>query len=236
MKISRSDRRKAVFVLHWSDVKRLWDKLAENFPEVSVKAQCVDKLERSFSSISELRNYQNSLTSAIKGLTFVAVGQSYSQRVVVSFANDTSGNVQLSLDADEVSALAINDFYEGYLDSIRPWYSWAARASWYFLSLVVYLLFSLRPVWVAIYRDVAISFNFSSENLMPKNFGQLLAGVLPAGVCIFMESIRLKFFPMGTFSFGDGLARNRRNEVIRSVLIAGLGISILSSTIWSFSG
>jgi hypothetical protein len=57
--------------------------------------------------------------------------------------------------------------------------------------------------------------------------------MIPMAAGIGLNSIRTKFFPMGTFSIGDGVKRFKNLEVYRTVVIMGVVISVAASVFMS---
>lgn len=235
MHISRSDRETSVFVLKWSDIEKLLRAIGKFLPVISISAACADHLDRAFADIEELKRFSNSKRAAIVELSFVARDEARSQRFSISFNTDERRNVRVSLEADEATAIKINDFYEDFLDSIRPWYSWIARADWYLLVFGIWMLIQLGAIGILMLKATSISFTWPKDGIptsaLLKSF---LIGLSPLFIGAAMNRVRSKFFPTGTFAFADGENRYHRNEVIRTVLIAAFAVSIVSSVVVSW--
>jgi hypothetical protein len=138
------------------------------------------------------------------------------------------------LDADETVAIQLNDFCEDFLSSIRPWYSWIAKADWlllvfgfWFVIMTVKattLLLKLKSVPLELPK-----ISIPTISLVESLVGGFFAGMLPLLILILIERVRRKYFPTGTFAFGDGENRHASTEVIRTVLIVAFGVSVVSS-------
>lgn len=235
MQISRSDRETAVFVLKWSDIEKLLCAIAQRLPSITISASCIDRLDRTFADIEELKKFGNSQRAAISELKIVARDDKLSQRFSIVLSNDVRNNVRVSLDADESAAIYINDLYRDFLDSVKPWYSWIARADWYLVVTGIALIALLGNAAIVIFKATSISFEWPKDGVAPKYFLKgFLFGLLPLFVGIVLNRVRSKFFPTGTFAFGDGENRHNRSEVIRTVLIAAFVVSIVSSLVVSW--
>ncbi|MFC5472755.1 hypothetical protein [Paraherbaspirillum soli] len=235
MHISRSDRETSIFVLKWSDIEKLIGAIGKFLPITSISAACVDRLDRAFADIEELKKFNNSKRAAIIELNFVARDATRSQRFSILLNTDERRNVRVSLEADEATAIKVNDLYEDFLDSVRPWYSWIARADWYLVVLGIGMLIQLGLLGIVMLKATSISFTWPKDGIPIRELLKgFLVGLSPVFIGIAMSRVRGKFFPTGTFAFGDGENRHHRNEVIRTVLIAAFVVSIVSSVVVSW--
>jgi hypothetical protein len=235
MHISRSDRETSVFVLKWSDIEKLIGAVGELLPVTSISAACADRLDRAFADLHELKKFSNSKRAAIVELSIVARDEARLQRFSISLNTDERRNVRVSLEADEAIAIKVNDLYEDFLDSVRPWYSWIARADWYLVVFGIWMLIQLGSIGILMLKATSISFTWSADGIPTKDLlKSFLVGLWPLFIGIAMNHVRNKFFPTGTFAFGDGENRHQHNEVIRTVLIAAFAVSIVSSVMVSW--
>ncbi|MGE0498998.1 MAG: hypothetical protein AB7O72_14325, partial [Ramlibacter sp.] len=122
------------------------------------------------------------------------------------------------------------------VDSLRPWYSWVARANWYWLVLGGWLgaQFALISIKLALAGDKVITLSPSGPTTARELLKSVFIGFAPLAAGIVLNSLRDKFFPIGTFSIGQGELRHTSAEVTRTVLIAGLAVSIVTSVALSW--
>jgi hypothetical protein len=235
MNISRSDRETSVFVLKWSDIEKLFIAVAAFLPKITISASCNDRLDRSFSDLEELKKFSNSQRAAIVELKLVAWDETHSQRFSIYLSNDVRNNVRISLEANESVAIQINDLYQDFLDSIRPWYSWIARADWYLVISGIWMFVQLGSVGIALFKATSFSLDWPKDGVPGIVFVKaFFIGMLPIFIGVGMNRVRNRFFPTGVFAFGDGENRHHRNEVIRTVLIAAFAVSVVSSLVVSW--
>ena len=235
MHISRSDRETSVFVLKWSDIEKLHGSIAEFLPEIVISASCSDRLDRAFTNIDELKKFSNSQRAAIVELKLVARDAMHSHRFSIALNNDERRNVRISLDADESIAIKVNDLYQDFLDSVKPWYSWIARADWYLVVFGIWMFVQFGALTIALIKATSISFVWPKDGVPGKEILKgFFIGMSPIFVGVAMNRVRNKFFPTGAFAFGDGENRHNRNEVIRTVLIAAFAVSVASSLVVSW--
>ncbi len=235
MHVSRSDRETAVFVLSWTDIEKLLASVAQYLPAISISASCVDRLNRTFADIEELKRFGNSQRAAIAELIIIARDSNRSQRFSIALSNDERHNVRISLETDESIAIQLNDFYQDYIDSVRPWYSWIASADWYFVALGFWFFVQFGGFVIAVFKATSLSFEWPKDGVPgPVLLKSFLIGMLPLFVGAAMNRLRNRFFPTGTFAFGDGENRHNRNEVVRTALIAAFAVSVISSLVVSW--
>jgi hypothetical protein len=241
VQINRSARETAVFVLKWMDIEKFLGSVEQYLPRMSISASCADRLNRTFADIEELKKFNNSQRTAITELEIIASDDKRSQRFSMALSNDERHNVRISLDADESIAIHVNDLYQDFLDSVRPWYSWIARADGYFVVLGI-LLFALFGMLAVILFKLSNLFTLLNAKSIPFKWpkfevpgtvflNSFLFSLLIPFVVVTINRFRSKFFPMGTFAFGDGENRHNRDEVIRTVVIVGFAVSVASSLV-----
>jgi len=205
--ITRSDRETAVYVLSWIDIEKLILSVQQKLPDISISVLCSDKLERYFSDIEDFESYRNTQRSSIKELNIVAKNSSISDRISITFNEDKKHNIRFAIDTNEDIAINLNDYFTDFLDSIRPWFNWIALADWYLMAFIIAFFVHFGNFAIIMYQHPEIFIAWSNDDI-------------PDGMLV-----------TGTFSIGDGVNRNKRNEVIRTVIIAAFSISILSSFI-----
>lgn len=235
MQISRTERETEVFVLKWADIEKLLGSVARHLPVISISASCTDRLDRAFADIEELKEFSNSQRTAISELRIVAHDDNLLQRFSIALNNDERHNVRITLDAAETTAIYVNDFYQDFLDSVRPWYSLIARADLYLLFLSVVLLIPFGWFMIVLLKGETISVVWPKEGETVKAvLESIFLGLIPLFIGVLLNRFRSKYFPTGTFAFGDGENRHNRNEVFRTVFIAAFVVSIVSSLVVSW--
>lgn len=235
MKVSRSVRKTSVFVLSWDDVTELVDRFSARLSHVSVSTQCSDELTRQFSDLQELKQFANPARSAIRELRVVGRTADYINGAEVTFTSDDKNNARFSVDADEPIAVELNDYFEDLLDRLRPWYARVATADWsnaIILFVVVVALGKLVPAL----RSGGVSLHKVAGEM--KDAPWVGLGVLMALVSVGLAAVtarfRRKFFPTGTFAFGDGERRYAATEVWRTAIVASFVVSVIASVFVSW--
>jgi len=200
-------------------------------PKVSVSAKCSDKLTRDFASLQELKDFGNPSRATILELNITGRDSESDQRFSLSLSNERRFNVRISLDANEENAIPLSDLATDCVDSLRPWYSWVARADWYWLVLVGWLGTQLAVIIIALALagDKVITFSASGPTTAEDVLSFIAIGFAPLAAGFVLNYVRDRYFPIGTFAIGQGELRHTSSEVTRTVLIAGFAVSIVTS-------
>lgn len=233
MQISRRSRITAAFVLTWDDIQKIYKELSTDLPKISLSATSADGLTRSFEGLDELCNFRNAKKTEITELEFIARDSAFGQRCSMSFSSQRQSNVSFAIDATETTATRLNEFFEDLVDSTRPWYSIVARTNWenLLLGLMVMAATILLLAALIMGKLKEVAQNSLSGDL---KIGGILSGLIPWVLAIILNKIRDKFFPMGTFSIGDGTRRHNQLETIRTTVIVSFVISIAASCVMLF--
>lgn len=232
MNVSRSDRMTRVFVLTWEDLERFLSSVGGVLPKYSIDAACTDRLNRSFETIDDLREFGNPERCAITELKIVGLDERGYEKLSVTLNSDARHNVRIYVNADDQIGIRLNEIANDFVDSLRPWYSWVSRTDWYLATFGLWVLF-----WVIRYGPILMNTEFitiksSDEGIPIRAFGKgVLLGSLPMFIGVALNIVRSRFFPMGFFAFGHGHNRHNRLEVIRTVVIVAFVISIISSVV-----
>lgn len=240
MQVSRSNRTTSVFVLTWDDVDDIVQKMSKYCQKITIAASCSDHLERKFENLEELRNFQNSEKSSIKELQIKARSDDYKSSLSVTFNDEDRSNFRFSIDADEGIAIAMNDWLEGVKDRVRPWYHRIATSEWV-LWLGIFLLIVLAGKIPSLFAHAGdgefkrvLAQSVSSRTSSDISLLIALGFFIPTLLSRLLNPIKRRYFPMGSFSFGDGMRREQKNETTRTVIIGGFAISILATVVTSW--
>ncbi len=232
MKISRLTSETSVFVAHADVLKRFCDDIQALLPKLKLTAACGDKLVRSFESFEEFKHFNNPKRSAIQELNITACDDSRENSLSLTLNTEKTRNCRLSIDADEVIAIKLNNLCVDFVESERPWYSWFARVDWYLIVFGGWLVAQLWGLAIFLVRHGNQQLQFSSTGLTA---GVLVSGIgvafLPVLVGVALNLLRNRIFPTGVFALGDGVGRHASDEVIRTVVVAAFAVSVAASLV-----
>lgn len=233
MQISRRCRITTAFVLTWDDIQKIHKELSVDLPKISLNATSADGLTRSFEDLDELCSFRNAKKTEITELEFIARDSAFGQRCTMSFSSRRQSNVSFAVDATETTATRLNEFFEDLIESMRPWYSIVARINWenLLLGLIFMVTAILLTAALIMGKIKEVAQNSFSGDL---KIGGIISGLIPWVIAIALNKTRDKFFPMGTFSIGDGTRRHNQLETIRTTVIVSFFISIAASCVMLF--
>jgi hypothetical protein len=234
MKLSRSTAESHSFVLEEDGLRRICDNLSRLFPVVHLAAKCSDKLDREFTSVDDLLEFANPARSAIQELSIRARDTEWKKSFSLSLANKHYANVYVSIEADNESAPELNSLADDAIESMRPWFSWIARVDWYWLVLQIWILWWVGFILLALvlHGDRQISLGGARAIRTHDMLRSIAIGLTPTLAGFALNLVRNRFFPVGTFALANGKARHTQNEVIRTVIIVGIAISVITSAIF----
>ena len=220
--------------MRWADIERLLDSIGKHLPSSSVSVSCTDGLLRVFDDIEELKAFNNAERTAVTTLRIFSRGRNAGECFKISLSNGEGRNVKVELDAvDEQTAATIYRIYQDFLDALKPWYSRIAKTQVGFLISCFVLIVFAAPIAIELFKASLVS-NSWSGNIDSRKFALVALGILmPMIFNSNLNGLRDKYFPMGTFAFGDGETRHQKNEVVRQVIILGSVISVVTSVVLS---
>jgi len=234
MKLSRSTAESHSFVLEENGLRRICDKLSGFFATICITAKCADKLDREFASVDELMRFTNPAKSAIQELSIYARDADWRRSFRLSLANKHYANVYVSIEADDASAPELNSLADDAIESMRPWFSWIARVDWYWLVFQVWIIWWLGflLLTLVLHGDRQIIIGRAGPISTHALLRSATVGLMPSLAGLALNLVRNQYFPIGTFAVANGKARHDQNEIIRTVIIAGLAISIITSAMF----
>jgi hypothetical protein len=234
MKLSRSTAESHSFVLEEDGLRKICDNLARFFTTVYITAKCSDKLDREFTSADELLGFANPARSAIQELSIRARDAEWKKSFSLSLANKHYANVYVSIEADNESAPELNSLADDAIESMRPWFSWIARVDWFGLVFLIWMLWWAGFILLALvlHGDRQIILGGAEAIRTHAILKSIIVGLMPTLAGLALNLVRNRFFPIGTFAIANGKARHVQNEVIRTVIIVGMAISVITSAMF----
>jgi hypothetical protein len=201
-KISRATSEATVFVVELDGLERFCGEVSSLLPKLKLTAECADKLVRTFESFEDFRASKNPKRSAIQELTLHAHDEAYQGSFRLTLNSASTKNCLLLIDAEESTALKLNDACIDFVDAMRPWYSWVAKADWQFIVFGGWILVMIGSAAIFLFKYGNQPIHFPSTGLpartlvSPLMIGSFL-GLLPIFVGIALNMLRDRAFPRG---------------------------------------
>jgi len=235
MQVSRTARLKQSFVFTGHDLSKLHAAFSEFGDHVRYEVGCRDGLDRHFSDIEDVRNYDNPPPREITSIELKArSSDDLNQTARFELSNTSDENIWISFEGPEQACLELNTAIDDRLTGMKPWYGRLATTDFINVTFALYGAFLLGFLVAA-----AIGLIGPSESETPKNgsrSGQtglilyLSMIVFPALIAFTMNHLRNRSFPVGVFAIGQGVQRHAQKEWTRRLMVGGivsLGISLL---------
>jgi len=227
MNASASVERRHAFVLSATDTQTLWRLLEEFAGKTEATALCSDDLERTFDTPDELLAYDNPVSREIVKLSLASRSSDYNTRAEVSFFSNDQPSIRLRATGAEDSVTRFKAALIDTLGGMRPWYSPVARLDFIYVVGGIFLV--LIMLVQAMTGD-----GKPTPGLSAGKAGLViiitLAMLAILGLMIWvLNLLRRRFFPVATFSLGQGQRRHDFDERIRWVVFVGLLVSIVGS-------
>jgi hypothetical protein len=195
------------------------------------KAICVDKTVREFNTATELINYENTQTKEIDSLGINVFTKSHDQKAFIYLSRADYNNILVRFEGEEDEIREHEEFLWERFSAMSPWYWFLAGAQLkgLFIKLVITWIFAIpigRFLWHLLINKVGVTPII--------NWIAYLALILAVGFLVnfLLDKIRLAYFPTAVFAIGQGEKRYKDKEIIRTVVIAGFFVSLITSIVF----
>ena len=142
--------------------------------KVGISTDCIDKIQRKFSTVEELIDYENPKSKRICRI-YLSAREGFEESSTIAFRDSSSfsGSVSLSITAGEGVVLQLKDKMLDIVAGTRPWYNLLARFDLVTLTgLVSYLLFFVVVVILSTF--IAFKFGLISDSKEEMELGDQL--------------------------------------------------------------
>ena len=222
MNVNYSEELSQAFVVEPDELKKLVELLQKHIGEVSISADCIDKIQREFTTIKDLIDYENPKSKRICRI-YLSARESFKKSATIAFRDSSSFSegVSLSITAREDVVLRLKDKVLDVISGMFPWYSPIGRiklmspigftlyllGAFLFFVLILFLSFKLKLI-PNLNEESQINSEVASLILLPSIGGSLFLGRL------------LKWlFPSAVFTIGQGKSRFETLKWVQRVVI-----------------
>jgi hypothetical protein len=233
MHTSTDFRQDVVFVAGGAELKRFDGQLRSLSLAPRYEISCADGLRRTFDNMDSLLDFENPPRKAIQALIISASDMRSEVRFRLRLENSFASNVSASIEGDEEAVIDLKDALDNLLSATRPGYYLFARANYYWLVFAVFFIINFGALfWLLWHAD---SFSIPAPSAPRQIVLAFLrggaVGLIPWFFSILLNRTRDRVFPTGVFLIGQGEIRHRRMDYVRTVIIAGVLVSILGSLV-----
>lgn len=232
--VSRSSRIVRPFLLASEDIKKLNELLSSHGASCSFEISCKDGLSRTYPTVNELLEFENPPKKQVESLAITARSKDRETGHYASlkFTNGSYDTIIIHLDGPEDIISKINNGIEDFFPRLKPWYGRLAVINYIVVAFGL-LVIPIVVVYVALALGLVQTPEADPTQKSTKEFTQgtlkgSIAGMTILGIGYSLNRIRDRFFPMGVFAFGQGVARDKLNETIRRSILGSIGTSLLA--------
>ncbi len=230
---SSVDLRQA-FVIASDDARKLDRLLRDRVGSASYTASCEDGIERVFDSVAKLEAFENARDHQIVSLKVHARAQGDPRKSAwLHFSGRNHYSISGSLSGSDLVVTRLRPDLMRVLEGLRPWYARLAR-----IDLISVGVFGYFALWISasVYLAVKGSGEPSSGELSPKGQAQANVVVWAIPAIIFgggwvLNRLKARWFPVGTFAFGQGRKRHSTLEVARWTILVGFTVSLAATIV-----
>ena len=214
----------SAFVLRPESIRRLWTLLTDKAGPVEAVALCADGIEREFSTDEDLINYANFPAQRIMGLQLGVWGED-GERASITFTRHRP-SVRFSASGSENDVAILRQHIANIAEGIKPWYSFVAKIpEW----IAPYMLLGISMVVLTVAMVLPGRRNHTplgGSTVVLIMLSMIFGTAILAGGLAWLNTLRVKLFPMATFALGAGVERHQTGENIRWCVIIGFFVSL----------
>ena len=227
MSVNYSEELSQAFILGPDALKKLVELLEKHIGTISISADCTDNIQREFTTVKELIDYENPTSKRIRRI-YLSARKDFEKSATIVFRDSSSfsGGMSLSIAASEDVVLQLKDKILDIISGTRPWYNFLARSDVDTpTGFAFYLLFFLGVIILSTF--VAFKFGLISDSKEETKLGDQLSSFILFTYTIFaivyfaLFSKLLKWlFPSAVFTIGQGKSRFKSLKWVQGVVIA----------------
>ncbi len=111
---------------------------------------------------------------------------------------------------------------------MKPWYSFLSRTE---SGLLFWGLLLLTFISLAVSNYFAGRLKIPDSSNITFAFVSIVSVIFGVVVSLIFSKLQHSIFPMGVFALGQGAKRHKDKEIIRTVVVVGFFISLVSSVV-----
>jgi hypothetical protein len=212
---------KQAFVLEWNDLA-VFDELVRDGRQNSyeIRANCADGATRTFTSLKEIEEYDNSISKAIQTLKLQATGNTYADRASINFSDGSLFNVDFEAAGEDKAVTEFVSAVQERIREMRPWYALFPEFGW--LNGVLIVVGGTLGLY-AMYRLV------SGTATKFSNLGLVALGLSWVG--LLLDKIKEKLFPQSVIALGATQRMHKKKEILRVGVVLAFIVNVVAGLV-----
>lgn len=237
MNVNYSEVLPQAFVVGPDELNKLVELLEKRIGKVSISADCIDKIQRKFTTVKDLIDYENPKSKRICRI-YLTAREGFEKSATIAFSDSSSfsGGVSLSITAREDVVLRLKDKILDIVEGTRRWYNpltpfdLTSATHW-----GIYFLFIF--VAVILIGSIASKFGLisdSKEGIERRDQIRIFI-LLPSFILAYFAFLSKPFkwlFPLGVFTIGQGKSRFKSLKWGQRVVITSAVSLTVGLVLW----
>ena len=234
MSVNYFEELSQAFVVGPEELKKLVEPLQKHIGKISISTDCMDNIQREFSTVKELIDYENPKSKRIRRIYLSARSDDYLKSATIAFRDSSSfsGGVSLSITAREDIVLRLKDKILDIVEGTRPWYNPLTRffdvANIKHWIVYILLVFSM----VILIGFLAFKFGLISDDKEGIELRDQVRGfiIFPSFIFLFVCFAFLSkpfkcLFPLAVFTIGQGKSRFKSLKRVQWGVVISFAVS-----------
>jgi hypothetical protein len=212
MEVSKSKDYRMTFSINERKLRELENIMIEVSEKIDYRVYCIDGTTMTFEKLDDFIKYPNRKEKQYRQ---IEISNNYGSpvRISVTLVNSEYRSASYRVTADERTVDYYSSKIEGFLMSLKQWYS-NLGAPTMLVSLVTFAILYTAILLLLI----AINVIESASSLYVS---------LPIALLILFtyDKTRYYLFPVATFELGDGIDRAKNRNFVRNLILVGIVLS-----------
>ncbi|MEH7343700.1 hypothetical protein V7122_07470 [Bacillus sp. JJ1532] len=218
MEVSKTRNFKLAYLINERKLRELDSIIKEVSDEIEYEVSCIDGTSIKFTTLEDLINYPNRKEKQYKEIEVrTSYRSSRPVRIHVNFMSyQYADSIRFRISGDERNVDYQAGRIEGFINSLKQWYSFLA---------VNNIISTFIVVFIAQLIPVAIMY---SLGILNKFHSLWWIGFITAMIAIFVyDKVKVYLFPISAFELGDGIDRIKNLNFVRNLILVGIFLTIV---------
>ena len=230
MSVNYSEELSQAFIVGPDELKKLIELLQKRIGEVTIRVDCIDKIERKFSTVKELIDYENPKSKRIRRIHLSARSDNYSKSATIVFRGSFFMGVSINVNGREDVVSRLKEDILDIVTGMRPWYDIVYNSK---VSITISFIFGMiSMLWILSalgYKIGEIGLINFLRDVMPI---QLIASIMFVVVWWFLLKKPYGYlFPQASFLIGQGKSRFKTLEKVRWGVVIAFFVSFAAGLV-----
>lgn len=231
MNVNYSETLSQAFVVGPDELKKLVELLQKRIGEVSISADCIDNIQREFTTVKDLMDYENPKSKRICRI-YLSAHDDFSKSATVAFRDSYSpsdGGISVSIAAREDVVLRLKDKILSIIAGTQPWYNIIACFDSFNYLLFFPIVFGLS-IFIAV-KISAVKMELEDQFISFISLTSIIFVIFSIMYFAFFFKLLKWLFPSGIFTIGQGKSRFETLKRIQWSVAIAFAVSLTAGLV-----